>query len=75
MLTARASGFTPLSIMPTHVASVSLSSFVLSSCDISYRAVLRGCERACVRTWCHAHSLSRVCCAEEMRSDSLSGMS
>lgn len=38
-LTAKASGLTPLSIMPMHVASVSLSSCVFNSCEISYRTV------------------------------------
>ena len=36
--TASACGFTPLSIIWMQVASVSLSSFVFKSCEISYRA-------------------------------------
>jgi hypothetical protein len=40
--TASASGLTPLSIKPTHVARVSLSSFVFSSWEMSNKT---GCPR------------------------------
>lgn len=68
--TARASGLTPLSIMPTHVASVSLSSCVFSNCEISNSAVVVSAARGQVQL----DILSRVCWAAVMRSESLDDM-
>ena len=67
--TASACGFTPLSIIWMQVASVSLSSLVFKSCEMSYRAVAAQLDpgsylgRIC--------SLSNVSLAEMICSDSL----
>ena len=67
-LTAKASGLTPPSIIPTHVARVSLSSCVFSNWDISNNTVNK-------RSAFHAkrasiHPPSSVCCAAAVRSAS-----
>ena len=67
-LTASACGFTPLSIIWMQVASVSLSSLVFKSCEISYSAV--GPQLDSGSYLGRTHSLSNVSLAEMICSDS-----
>jgi hypothetical protein len=66
--TASACGFTPLSIIWTQVASVSLSSLVFRSCEISYKAA--GPQLDPPRCLHRLHPLSKVSRAEMICSDS-----
>ena len=71
LVTASASGFTPLSISPTHVARVSLSNCVFNSCEISNRTNdIPVFNRVILSGIYQNHSLSSVCCAELRRSES-----
>ena len=67
-LTAKASGLTPLSIIPTHVARVSLSSCVFSNWDISNKTVNERSAFHAKRA--SSNPPSSVCWAAAVRSDS-----